>query len=206
MDCAMPSTRGENNRIHRTESRLKADKGPFPGGYFRSMNPKEIDDKPSSPTLVGRNLYGAMNLLEELQASVVCGDGAMGTELMGAGVPMEVCFEEVNTTNPDVVLHIHEAYIAAGSRVIETNTFGANSMRLAKHGLESKVRELNTAAVAVAKRAATGKDICVAGSVGPLGVPTRNSELRRSIKRLFSKSKSAPSWRQMFTPFFSRRF
>jgi len=117
-----------------------------------------------------------MNLLEELQASVVCGDGAMGTELMEAGVPLEVCLEEVNATNPDVVLHIHEAYIAAGSRVIETNTFGANSMRLAKHGLESKVRELNIAAVAIAKRATAGKDICVAGSVGPLGVP--NEELR----------------------------
>jgi len=117
-----------------------------------------------------------MNLLEELQASVVCGDGAMGTELMGAGIPMEVCLEEVNFTDPDLVLHIHEAYIAAGSRVIETNTFGANSMRLAKQGLDSKVRELNTAAVAIAKRAASGKDICVAGSVGPLGVP--NEEVR----------------------------
>ncbi len=117
-----------------------------------------------------------MNLLEELQTSVVCGDGAMGTELMGAGVPMEVCLEEVNLTDPDVVLRIHEAYIAAGSRVIETNTFGANSMRLAKHGLESKVRELNLAAVAIAKRASSGKDVCVAASVGPLGIA--NEEVR----------------------------
>ncbi|HXO95198.1 MAG TPA: homocysteine S-methyltransferase family protein, partial [Chthoniobacterales bacterium] len=117
-----------------------------------------------------------MNLLEELQASVVCGDGAMGTELMGAGVPMEVCLEEVNLTDPDVVRRIHEAYIAAGSRVIETNTFGANSMRLAKHGLESKVRELNMAAVAIAKRASSGKDVCVAASVGPLGIA--NEEVR----------------------------
>ena len=53
-----------------------------------------------------------MKLLEELQASVVCGDGAMGTELMGAGVPMEVCLEEVNLTDPDVVRRIHDAYIA----------------------------------------------------------------------------------------------
>src|SRR3984893_2512791 len=106
-----------------------------------------------------------MNLLEELQASVVCGDGAMGTELMGAGVPMEVCLEELNVSHPDLVFGIHEAYIAAGSRVIETNTFGANSMRLAKHGLESKVRELNSAAVAIAQRATSGKDVCVAASV-----------------------------------------
>jgi methionine synthase I (cobalamin-dependent)/5,10-methylenetetrahydrofolate reductase len=117
-----------------------------------------------------------MNLLEELDASVVCGDGAMGTELMGAGVPMEVCLEEVNVSNPDLVLGIHEAYITAGSRVIETNTFGANSLRLAKHGLESKVHELNVAAVGIAKQAASGHDICVAGSVGPLGVP--NEEVR----------------------------
>jgi methionine synthase / methylenetetrahydrofolate reductase(NADPH) len=112
-----------------------------------------------------------MNLLEELQASVVCGDGAMGTELMGAGVPIEVCLEEVNLGNPDLVQRIHENYIAAGARLIETNTFGANALRLAKHGLESKVRELNTAAVAVATRAVAGRDIWIAGSVGPLGVP-----------------------------------
>ena len=117
-----------------------------------------------------------MKLLEELQASVVCGDGAMGTELMGVGVPMEVCLEAVNVTDPDVVRRIHDAYIGAGSRVIETNTFGANNMRLAKHGLESRVRELNTAAVAIAKVATSGKDIYVAGSVGPLGVP--NEEVR----------------------------
>jgi methionine synthase / methylenetetrahydrofolate reductase (NADH) len=117
-----------------------------------------------------------MNLLEDLQESVICGDGAMGTELMGAGVPIEVCLEEVNVSNPDLVFRIHEAYIAAGSRVIETNTFGANSMRLAKHGLESKVRELNSAAVAIAKRAVRARDICVAGSVGPLGV--HNEEVK----------------------------
>ena len=111
-----------------------------------------------------------MNLLEDLQESVVCGDGAMGTELMGAGVPIEVCLEEVNLSNPDLVFRIHEAYIAVGSRVIETNTFGANRIRLTKYGLESKVRELNSTAVAIAKRAAAGHDICVAGSVGPLGV------------------------------------
>jgi len=133
-----------------------------------------------------------MNLLEELQASVVCGDGAMGTELMGAGVPMEVCLEEVNLTDPDVVFRIHEAYIAAGSRVIETNTFGANSMRLAKHGLESKVRELNIAAVTIAKRASSGKEVCVAASVGPLGIATEEVRAQKiDQKAIFQEQISA---------------
>jgi methionine synthase / methylenetetrahydrofolate reductase(NADPH) len=137
---------------------------------------KEVDDKRVSPSLVGPQSVPGMNLLEELQASIVCGDGAMGTELMGAGIPLEVCLEEVNLTQPDLVERIHEDYIAAGSRLIETNTFGANELRLAKHGLESRVRELNTAAVTIAKRAVAQRDVYIAGSIGPLGVP--NEEVK----------------------------
>jgi methionine synthase / methylenetetrahydrofolate reductase(NADPH) len=126
-----------------------------------------------------------MNLLEELHGSVVCGDGAMGTELMAAGIPMELCLEEVNVSNPDLVFHIHEAYIAAGSRVIETNTFGANGMRLAKHGLESRVRELNTAAVNIARRAVSGKDIYIAGSIGPLGMHSEEVRAQKIDQKAF---------------------
>ncbi|HEY0793353.1 MAG TPA: bifunctional homocysteine S-methyltransferase/methylenetetrahydrofolate reductase [Chthoniobacterales bacterium] len=111
-----------------------------------------------------------MNLLSELQDSVLCGDGAMGTELMGAGVPMERCFEELSVTHPDLVSGIHTAFVQAGARLIETNTFGANAARLQRHGLEGQVKAINVAAVRLARRAAAGHPVWVAGSVGPLGL------------------------------------
>src|ERR1700757_1258985 len=109
-------------------------------------------------------------LLEVLQESIVCGDGAMGTELLASGVALDVCLEKLSVTEPDVVTKVHESYVDAGSQVLETNTFGANAIRLAKHGLENEVEALNQAAVKLAKKAAGDKDIWVAGSVGPLGI------------------------------------
>src|SRR5271163_5322222 len=88
-----------------------------------------------------------MDFLDELNTRVLCGDGAMGTELMSSGVPIDVCFEELNVSGPEVVSRIHDSYVAAGARLIETNTFGANASRLAKHGLENRVRELNQAGI-----------------------------------------------------------
>jgi methionine synthase / methylenetetrahydrofolate reductase(NADPH) len=111
-----------------------------------------------------------MHLLEELQDSVVCGDGAMGTELMAAGVPLDVCLEELNLTDPDLVVRIHESYVQAGARLLETNSFGANAGRLSKYGLEGKVAALNSAAVALARRAIGNRPIYLASSVGPLGL------------------------------------
>jgi methionine synthase / methylenetetrahydrofolate reductase (NADH) len=111
-----------------------------------------------------------MGLLDELEARVLCGDGAMGTLLMAAGVPLERCFEELCVSEPDRIQTIHEQYIGAGARVIETNTFGANAVRLARFGMEGRVVEINYAAVRVAKEVAQGKDVYVAGSVGPLGI------------------------------------
>src|SRR5437588_676700 len=80
-----------------------------------------------------------MNLLEELQERVVCGDGAMGTLLLDQGLPMEVCLEELCVSDPERVRAIHRDYIAAGARVIETNSFGANAARLARFGFEDRV-------------------------------------------------------------------
>ena len=68
-----------------------------------------------------------MNLLDELQEHVVCGDGAMGTLLLDQGLPTESCLEEVCVSDRDRVRAIHRDYVAAGARVIETNTFGANA-------------------------------------------------------------------------------
>ena len=111
-----------------------------------------------------------MDFLDELQDRILPGDGAMGTALMDAGVPLESCFEELCVSQPNLVRDIHAEYLVAGARVIETNSFGANAVRLAKHGLEHRVSELNWTAAQIAKDAAKGLGAYVAGSVGPLGI------------------------------------
>lgn len=111
-----------------------------------------------------------MEFLEELHSSVLCGDGAIGTELMAAGVPLNVCFEKLTMTLPDVVRQIHESYVAAGARILETNTFGANRVRLARHGLEGSIRELNQVAIRLAREAIGLHPVYLAASIGPLGI------------------------------------
>jgi len=111
-----------------------------------------------------------MDFLDELQQRVLPGDGAMGTELLAAGVPPERCLEELCISQPDLVRGVHERYLAAGAKVIETNSFGANAVRLARHGLEGRVNEINWHAAQLAKDAAKGTGVYVAGSVGPLGI------------------------------------
>jgi methionine synthase / methylenetetrahydrofolate reductase(NADPH) len=117
-----------------------------------------------------------MKLLEALHDSIVCGDGAMGTELLGSGVALDVCLEELNCSQPDLVRKVHESYVDAGSQLLETNTFGANAVRLAKHGRENEVEAFNRAAVALAKKAAGNNEIWIAGSVGPLGIYADEAE------------------------------
>lgn len=107
--------------------------------------------------------------LKLLQERVLLADGAMGTMLYNKGVYLNLCFDEVNLTNPDLVKSIHREYIQAGAEIIETNTFGANRFKLKKYGLEDKVAEINRAAARLAHEEA-GKKVWVAGSVGPLGV------------------------------------
>lgn len=119
-----------------------------------------------------------MDLLAELDERLVCGDGAMGTLLLDRGVPVDRCLEELCVSEPDRIQAIHEEYVAAGARVIETNTFGANAVRLARFGLENRVREINKAAAALARKAAHGKEVCVAGSVGPLGISAIEADER----------------------------
>ena len=111
-----------------------------------------------------------MDLLDELQTRLVCGDGAMGTMLLEDGIPLERCLEELCISEPERVSKIHQAYVAAGARVIETNTFGASRARLDRFGFGDRTHEINAAAAALARQAVKGKDVCVAGSVGPLGV------------------------------------
>ena len=99
-------------------------------------------------------------------------DGAMGTLLHSHGVPMDISFDGINLTQPAVVADIHRAYIEAGSDIIETNSFGANRYKLAEYGLQNQVREINQAAVNIARRVIDSafREVWLAGSVGPLGV------------------------------------
>ncbi len=119
-----------------------------------------------------------MDLLDELQTRVLCGDGAMGTLLLEAGIPIERCFEELCVSEPDRIEAIHQQYIAAGARIIKTNTFGGNAVRLERFGFENRVSEINGAAAQIAAKVARGKDIYVAGSVGPLGIDGEEAAAR----------------------------
>lgn len=96
-------------------------------------------------------------------------DGAMGTRLYDKGIYINRSYDELNLVNPDLVFEVHKEYVGAGADVIETNTFGALRPKLKPYGLESKLREINMAAVKLARDAA-GERSFVAGSMGPLGV------------------------------------
>lgn len=106
--------------------------------------------------------------LEAIAQGGLVVDGAMGTQLYERGVLYSACFEDLNLSRPELVKKIHDDYLRAGANVIVTNTFGANALRLEKHGLAGKVAEINAAAVAIA-REAVGTRAYVAGNVGPSG-------------------------------------
>ncbi|ENH97709.1 bifunctional homocysteine S-methyltransferase/5,10-methylenetetrahydrofolate reductase protein [Gracilibacillus halophilus YIM-C55.5] len=127
-----------------------------------------------------------MTLLQKLQNEIVVGDGAMGTLLYSHGV--DQCFESFNLTNPEQVQRIHQSYIAAGANVIQTNTYGANFIKLSRYGLEEKVHQLNQQAVKIAKRAAN-EDTAVLGTIGGI---------RGVQKRITSKKEIIRSFQEQF--------
>ncbi len=106
--------------------------------------------------------------LEELERRVLVCDGAMGTMLYARGVFLNRSFDELNLTQPELVADVHHAYVRAGADVIETNTFGANRVKLSTFGLDDRTAEINVHGAQLARRAA--RDAYVAGSIGPLGV------------------------------------
>ncbi len=91
--------------------------------------------------------------LRRIAAGPLLADGAMGTLLYSRGISYERCFEELNVAEPTLVQQIHRDYLAAGAELIETNTFGGNRYRLALHGCERRVRELNLRGVKLAREA-----------------------------------------------------
>ena len=99
-------------------------------------------------------------------------DGAMGTLLNQRGISFEQSFDSLNLSNPALVAQIHREYIDAGATMIQTNTFSANRYKLAQHGQEHLIWDINTSAVELARRVvlASFKDVLIAGDVGPLGV------------------------------------
>ena len=114
-------------------------------------------------------------------------DGAMGTMLYSKGVFINRCYDELNLKEPDLIRDVHRTYIKAGAELIETNSFGANRVKLAEYGLEAHVVEINARAAELAKDVARGRAL-VGGAIGPLGIriepygPTSLSEARAIFK------------------------
>ncbi len=110
------------------------------------------------------------NLLDRLKQQPVLCDGAMGTLLYSKGIFINRCYDELNLSQPELIRAVHHDYLQAGAEIIETNTFGANSFRLARHSLGDRVGDINKAGAQIAREAAKSFDVWVAASIGPLGV------------------------------------
>jgi len=124
---------------------------------------------------------------ERLKNAILIADGAMGS-LLHETVGPQRCFDELNSTEPEAVFRVHQAYIQAGAQIIETNTFGANRFKLAPLGLGDEVQRLNSRGVKIAREArdSASSEVLVAGSMGPLGlgVQSRHPE-PEEIKEIF---------------------
>ncbi|HYO78689.1 MAG TPA: homocysteine S-methyltransferase family protein, partial [Thermoanaerobaculia bacterium] len=114
-------------------------------------------------------------------------DGAMGTMLYSKGVFINKCYDELNVRNPEIVLEVHRQYVKAGAEILETNTYGANRVKLRGFGIEDELRDINLRAAELARTAA-GDGVYVAGAMGPLGIriepygPTALEEAREFFR------------------------
>ena len=115
-------------------------------------------------------------------------DGAMGSVLYTRGVFVNICFDELNLSNPEIVRRIHQEYVSAGAEILETNTFGANPVKLSSHSLEDRTEEINEKAAHLARDASAGRAVVV-GAIGPLGIriepwgPTARAEATAFFER-----------------------
>ncbi|HEX7421538.1 MAG TPA: homocysteine S-methyltransferase family protein, partial [Thermoanaerobaculia bacterium] len=114
-------------------------------------------------------------------------DGAMGTMLYSKGVFINKCYDELNLRSPEMVLDVHKQYARAGAEILETNTYGANRVKLHGFGLDDELRQINIAGAELARKAA-GDSVYVAGAIGPLGIriepygPTSLEEAREFFR------------------------
>ena len=115
-------------------------------------------------------------------------DGAMGSVLYTQGVFVNICFDELNLSNPKIVRRIHQEYVSAGAEILETNTFGANPVKLSSHSLGDQTEEINEKAAHLARDASAGRAVVV-GAIGPLGIriepwgPTARAEATAFFER-----------------------
>ena len=107
--------------------------------------------------------------MDALDSRVLVCDGAMGTMLYARGVFINKSFDALNLTQPDLVAEVHQEYVRAGADIIETNTFGANRIKLGTFGLADKLHAINEQGARIARHAADGRAY-VAGAIGPLGI------------------------------------
>mgnify|MGYP001245664630 FL=1 len=129
-----------------------------------------------------------MKLLEELKKRILIGDGAIGTLLYSYGI--DQCYEYLNVTNEDDIYNIHKAYVDAGANVIQTNTYAANRIKLARYGYEHFVKEINQKAVQIARKAAND-DTFVLGTVGGITGIQKNMYLQEDIPYAFEEQLNA---------------
>ena len=128
------------------------------------------------PTETERAVTSSAAMGRLISGKAVLGDGAMGTMLYSRGVFINRCYDELNLSQPDLVRTIHMEYLQAGAEIIETNTFGANAVRLERFGLQAKTRDINVAGVRLARESVQAiaekqsVEAFVAGAIGPLGV------------------------------------
>lgn len=129
--------------------------------------------------------------LEDYADKVTVADGAWGTELDKLGCPAGYCREEWNVSKPELVEKVASSYVAAGSKIILTNTFGGNRIVLAGHGFEARTRQFNEAGAAISKRAA-GRKAKVFGSIGPSGKMLLIGEVdEKSLYEVFKEQAEA---------------
>ncbi len=134
------------------------------------------------------------DLSQLLEGTILVCDGAMGSQIYEHLGPLR-CVEEANLLQPEAILRIHLGYIEAGARLIETNSFGANRLKLAPLGLGDRAQEINHSAVKIAREAreVSGANVLIAGSVGPLGRTWQRAEpiLPEAAREIFLEQATA---------------
>jgi methionine synthase I (cobalamin-dependent) len=132
-----------------------------------------------------------MRFADCVRGSITLADGAWGTELQRLGVPLGACVDEWNLSKPELVQRVAESYVQAGSRIILTNTFRANRISLAGHGLESQCAAINRAGVRISRQAA-GNSAMVFASIGPSGKMLLTKEVTsEQLGEVFSEQADA---------------